>query len=132
MIVVFQLLFMAFVVCKGVIMMRYALNLGEDGRILSVTFEKYAAENMPLVDILPDGDVSDYIYQNGEYIYDPLIIPFTFPVAPRNIMVDEYITVNGVLCKATTNIPNGASIITGQNAVVTTVEEQLYEMTKGE
>lgn len=54
------------------------------------------------------------------------------PVAPRNITEGEYITVNGVLYKATTNIPNGEPIITGQNAVVTTVEEQLYEMTKGE
>lgn len=54
------------------------------------------------------------------------------PTAPRNIMVDEYITVDGVLYKATANIPNGAYIITGQNAVVTTVEEQLYEMMKGE
>lgn len=52
--------------------------------------------------------------------------------APRNITEGEYITVNGVLYKAITNIPNGASIITGQNAVITTVEEQLYEMTKGE
>lgn len=55
--------------------MRYALNLGEDGRVLSATFEKYAAEYMPLVDTLPDGDVSDYIYQNGEYIYNPLPEP---------------------------------------------------------
>jgi hypothetical protein len=54
------------------------------------------------------------------------------PIAPRNVMEGEYITVNGVMYKATTNIPNGATIITGQNAVATTVEEQLYEMTKGE
>ena len=53
-------------------------------------------------------------------------------IAPRNIIMGEYITIDGVLYKATENIPNGASIITGQNAVVTTVEEQLYEMTKGE
>lgn len=53
-------------------------------------------------------------------------------IAPRNITAGEYITIDGVLYKATTNIPNGAIIITGQNAVVTTVEEQLYEMTKGE
>ena len=53
-------------------------------------------------------------------------------IAPRNIVKGEYITVNGVLYKATANIPNGEPIITGQNAVVTTVEEQLYEMTKGE
>ena len=55
--------------------MRYALNLSEDGRILSATFEKYATENMVAVDALPDGDISDYLYQNGEYVYDPLPEP---------------------------------------------------------
>lgn len=52
--------------------MRYALNLSEDGRILSATFEKYASDGMPLVDVLPEGDIYEYIYQNGEYIHDPL------------------------------------------------------------
>ena len=52
--------------------------------------------------------------------------------APRNVVKGEYVTINGVLYKATANIPNGEPIIVGQNAVVTTVEEQLYEMTKGE
>ena len=54
------------------------------------------------------------------------------PVAPRNITEGEYITIDGVMYKAITNIPNGASIITGQNVVETTIEEQLYEMMKGE
>lgn len=54
------------------------------------------------------------------------------PVAPRNIVVGEYVTVNGVLYEATMNTPNGETIIVGQNAVVTTVEEQLYKLTKGE
>lgn len=52
--------------------MRYALYLSKDGRILSATYEKYAADNMPLVDALPEGDISDYAYRNGEYTYDPL------------------------------------------------------------
>ena len=52
--------------------MRYALNLSAEGRILSATYEKYAAKNMPIVDALPEGDTSDYIYRNGEYIHDPL------------------------------------------------------------
>ena len=55
--------------------MKYALNLYEDGRIHSATFEKYATENMPLVDTLPEGDISEYLYQNGEYIHDPLPVP---------------------------------------------------------
>ena len=54
------------------------------------------------------------------------------PVAPRNIVAGEYITVCGVLYKATDNIPAGERIITGQNATETTYEEQLYELTKGE
>ena len=54
------------------------------------------------------------------------------PVAPRNIVAGEYITVGGVLYKATDNIPAGERIITGQNASETTYEEQLYELTRGE
>lgn len=53
-------------------------------------------------------------------------------VAPRNITEGEYITINGVMYKATTNIPNGEQIITGQNAIETTIEEQLAELAKGE
>ena len=65
--------------------MKYALNLSEDGRILSATFEKYAVENMPLVDILPDGDISEYIYRNGEYIHDP----FPEPEIVERITTDD-------------------------------------------
>ena len=54
------------------------------------------------------------------------------PVAPRNIIEGEYITVSSVLYKATDNIPAGERIITGQNATETTYEEQLYELTRGE
>lgn len=54
------------------------------------------------------------------------------PIAPRNILEGEYITVGGVLYKATDNIPAGERIIVGQNATKTTYEEQLYELTRGE
>lgn len=53
----------------------YALNLGEDNRILSATYDEYAPENHPRVETLPDGDISDYKYENGEYVYDPLPKP---------------------------------------------------------
>lgn len=52
--------------------MKYALNLATDKRILSVTYEKYANENMVIVDTIPNGDVADYLYIDGAYIYDPL------------------------------------------------------------
>ena len=52
--------------------MNYALNLAEDGRILSVTFEKYAHEEAVVVEELPEGNVSEYRYADGEYIHEPL------------------------------------------------------------
>ena len=52
--------------------MRYALNLDADGRILSSTFEEYAGLDQPLVDELPEGDLYEYRYIDGEMIYDPL------------------------------------------------------------
>ena len=53
-------------------------------------------------------------------------------VAPHNIIAGEYVTVNGTLYKATDNIPSGESIVNGQNAIETTIEEQLAELAKGE
>ena len=55
--------------------MKYALNLAEDNRILSATYEKYAPENAVLVDELPEGNIADYLYQGGAYVYDPLPEP---------------------------------------------------------
>lgn len=55
--------------------MRYALNLAEDGRILSVTYEQYAAPGQPIVDTLPEGNISDWKFVGGQYVYDPLPIP---------------------------------------------------------
>ena len=53
-------------------MEKYALNLGENGRILSATYEQFAVDGMPIVDFLPDGDISEYRYMDGKYIHDPL------------------------------------------------------------
>ena len=57
--------------------MNYALNLAENGRILSacVVMPHGNYNGMPIVDILPDGDVSDYLYVDGQYVYDPLPKP---------------------------------------------------------
>lgn len=53
----------------------YALNLAEDGRVLSITLDEYGAEGQPRVTEFPDDDVSDYRYVDGEFIYDPLPDP---------------------------------------------------------
>ena len=64
---------------------------------------------------------------NGEYtIVDDGVVEHI--TAPHNILAGEYITIEGVLYKATENIPNGEPIIVGQNAIITTIEEQLYEL----
>lgn len=55
--------------------MKYALNLDKDGRILSVTYDKFAPKEQPRVGTLPDGDATEYKYKDGEYIYDPLPKP---------------------------------------------------------
>lgn len=52
--------------------MRYALNIGDDGRVLSVTYEEYGTQEMPVVDSVPDGNASDYLYVDGSYVYDPV------------------------------------------------------------
>ena len=55
--------------------MMYALNLAEDGRILSVTFVEYASRDAIIVETLPEGNPYEYRYVDGEYIHDPLPQP---------------------------------------------------------
>lgn len=51
----------------------YALNLADDGRILSAnSIVKYAPESQPRVDVLPEGNLPDYKYIDGEFVYEPL------------------------------------------------------------
>lgn len=52
--------------------MNYALNLAEDGRILSATYPEFAPEDAVLVEELPQGDIYEYIYKDGAYIHAPL------------------------------------------------------------
>lgn len=51
-----------------------ALNLDDDNRILSsckvLPNGKYGS--MPIVDILPEGNLPDYLFVDGGYVYDPL------------------------------------------------------------
>lgn len=62
----------------------YALNLDSDNRILSAcnVLSIGTYEGMPIVDALPDGDVTDYKYVDGGYVYDPLPEPEPTPTEP--------------------------------------------------
>lgn len=53
----------------------YALNLNEENRVLSVTLDKYAPEDQPRVEELPEGNIADYLYVDGEFVHDPLPEP---------------------------------------------------------
>ena len=60
----------------------YALYLSDDGRILHVTAAQYAQisdeegavlkEGYVLVESIPEGNVTEYRYVDGELIHDPL------------------------------------------------------------
>ena len=63
--------------------MKYALNLAEDSRVLSVTEERYAPIGAVIVDEVPD-DYIDYCYIEGAYVYDPLPKPAPVPIPTGN------------------------------------------------
>lgn len=44
----------------------FALNLGDDGRILSATLPEYAPESAVTVEALPEGDLSHYRLVGGK------------------------------------------------------------------
>ena len=64
---------------------KYALNLAEDGRVLSATFEKYAPDGSVLVDELPEGNLADYRWHDGDFVYDPLPEPDPVPEEPSQL-----------------------------------------------
>ena len=60
----------------------YALNLDTDGRILSACVCLEGIEYENVVDTLPEGNITDYKYVDGEYVYDPLPEPEPTPEEP--------------------------------------------------
>ena len=53
------------------------LELGEDGRVVSVAWYRKPPAGALIVprDALPEGDVSQYRYVGGAFVYDPLPEP---------------------------------------------------------
>lgn len=60
--------------------MKYALNLGADGRVLSATFSRYAPAGAVTLEALPRGDLADYRYAGGRLLYDPAAQPRETPL----------------------------------------------------
>lgn len=60
----------------------YVLNIDpKTNRILSAAIMPHPPAGAVLVDTLPDGDITDYLYVDGAYVYDPL--PEPEPVEPE-------------------------------------------------
>lgn len=57
--------------------MASALHLYEDNRIHSAwkVLPNGNYDGMPIVDKLPEGNLPDYLYINGKYVFDPLPKP---------------------------------------------------------
>lgn len=109
--------------------MKYALNLNEDNRILSVTYDQYAPESQPRVDTLPSGNVSDYLYVNGEYVYDPISAPPEPKLSvTAKMMPGEYFIIGNSIYQATTTIPAGDAVIPGTNCVVVNLADALNKL----
>ena len=101
-------------------------SVDENSTVLSDVFLQWSEENEKIA-------IAEAY--NGEYYTEDITIPEaedSVPIAPGNVQKDEYVSVNGVLYRAIMNIPNGEPIIIGQNAVKTTIEEQLNARMKGE
>lgn len=106
----------------------YALNLDNDNRILSACVVLPSTpDTMPRVKALPEGDVNDWLYVGGEYVYDPLPAPEAAVYADRNYEIGEVATVEGTLYEFLANVARGCRI-DSHNAVPTTMEAQLEKM----
>lgn len=110
----------------------YALNLDPaDKRVLSATYEQFAAPGQPLVEDLPDGNMLDWRYEDGEYVYDPIPEPVVYATADRNYNKGDVATIDGVMYEFLANVPRGVKLVAGQNVAVTSFDEQIAKL-KGE
>lgn len=106
----------------------YALSLDERNRILSVTYDQFAPESQPRVETLPDGDVNDYLYVDGEYVYDHVPQPTPKLTAPTKMMPGEYFNIDNIIYKATTTIPCGDAVIPGTNCTIVNMADELNKI----
>ena len=83
--------------------MAFSLNVDRrTSRVLSATLPEYAPSNYPQVDALPDGDLSDFLYRDGAFVYSPRSRPVT--PAPENCEPGQVFSLNGTLYRALTAI----------------------------
>ena len=111
----------------------YALNIAENNRILSacVVLPSTPA-SMPHVDALPEGDINDWLFMDGEYVYDPLPKPDTALRASGNYEAGTVFTEDGSLYRATESISTHERIIPGANCETISLADALNALNKEE
>lgn len=75
----------------------YALNISNDGRVLSATYAKYAPEDAVRVDKLPEGDISEYLYVDGEFIYDPMPVEPNIEIPSQLDIIEAQVTYTAMM-----------------------------------
>lgn len=75
----------------------YALNLADDGRILSATYDEYAPIEYLRVVELPEGNINEYLYINGEFIHDPLPVVEPEVIPTQLDMIEAQVTYTAMM-----------------------------------
>lgn len=89
---------------------RYGLVLDENNRIVDAPVQRYAPADAIIVEELPDGDFHDYLYINGEYVYDPLPKPEAPDPAPSASLEERVTNVESDVAALTTAIEKGLAL----------------------
>lgn len=111
----------------------FALNLNSDNRILSacVVLPSTPAD-LPRVDTLPEGDVNDWLFVDGEFVSDPIPTPDTALRASANYEAGTVFTEDGNLYLATESISTHERIIPGANCETISLADALNALNKEE
>lgn len=79
--------------------MKYALNLAEDGRILSacVVLPNGSYDGMPLVNTLPEGNIADYLYIDNEFVYEPIPVVEQAEIPSQLDIIEAQVTYTALM-----------------------------------
>lgn len=87
-------------------MKHLTLNINKDNRITCAAYVSYIGKDAIIVDSLPEGNITDYLYENGEYIYSPQT-----EAKLANAKLNKYNEISSICYKT---ITNGVDVKTSQ------------------
>lgn len=111
----------------------YALNLNSDNRILSACVVLPSTPtSMPRVDALPEGNINDWLFVDGQFVYDSLPTTDTALRASANYEAGAVFAEDGDLYRATESISTHERIIPGGNCETISLADALNALNKEE